>query len=477
MLALRIVVAAARLRGLVGLRRPRPRPPRAPPARRPLRPDRDADRPARPARRRRRRPPRRGGTPARPGRRARSAGPPLARRLIAGSLDRSVDVAATLELRGYGARHPRRGCRATGASPARSPLLASRRSPRSRCCWPPRLTGDRRLRRLPADRDRRRARRPLAARAGAPRCSPSLRSCPPPLERAAWRSRVAEPALEISSLRVPLRRALRRPALDRLDLGSRRGSSSSSPAARAPARARCCAPRAASSRTSTAARSRARSRSAAARPASTARPSSPRHVGFVAQEPETQVVSTTVRAELELPLELRGAGPVETARAVEEAALALGIEPLLERTTDSLSGGELQRVALGAALVTGPAAAAPRRADLAARPGRRRRADLAAAAAERGVGGDRRRSASTASSAASPPPTGCSRSSAGELDLRRLRRGLRPRSRSRGRPRWRRRRPASSRSPASPAARSASRRRAPPSATSRRIRRRGLRPR
>ncbi len=31
-------------------------------------------------------------------------------------------------------------------------------------------------------------------------------------------------------------------------------------------------------------------------------------VGFVAQEPETQVVSTTVRAELELPLELRGAG-------------------------------------------------------------------------------------------------------------------------------------------------------------------------
>jgi len=77
-------------------------------------------------------------------------------------------------------------------------------------------------------------------------------------------------------------------------------------------------------------------------------------VGFVAQEAETQVVSTTVGAELELPLGLRGAGPVETARAVEEAALALGIEPLLERTTDSLSGGELQRVALAAALVTGP---------------------------------------------------------------------------------------------------------------------------
>ena len=77
-------------------------------------------------------------------------------------------------------------------------------------------------------------------------------------------------------------------------------------------------------------------------------------VGFVAQEPETQVVSTTVAAELGLPLELRAAAAEEIARAVEEVALALGIEPLLERTTDSLSGGELQRVALAAALVTRP---------------------------------------------------------------------------------------------------------------------------
>jgi len=78
-------------------------------------------------------------------------------------------------------------------------------------------------------------------------------------------------------------------------------------------------------------------------------------VGLVAQEPETQVVSTTVRAELELPLELRGHGAGDRTRAVEEVSLALGIAELLERTTDSLSGGELQRVALAAALVTRPA--------------------------------------------------------------------------------------------------------------------------
>ncbi len=77
-------------------------------------------------------------------------------------------------------------------------------------------------------------------------------------------------------------------------------------------------------------------------------------VGLVAQEPETQVVSTTVRAEIELPLELRGVAPAARARAVEEVALALAIDALLDRTTDTLSGGELQRVALAAALATRP---------------------------------------------------------------------------------------------------------------------------
>ena len=77
-------------------------------------------------------------------------------------------------------------------------------------------------------------------------------------------------------------------------------------------------------------------------------------VGLVAQEPESQVVSATVRGELELPLELRGAPPAARARAIEEVSLALAIPHLLDRPTDTLSGGELQRVALAAALVLGP---------------------------------------------------------------------------------------------------------------------------
>jgi energy-coupling factor transport system ATP-binding protein len=76
--------------------------------------------------------------------------------------------------------------------------------------------------------------------------------------------------------------------------------------------------------------------------------------GTVFQEPETQVVMSGVRAELSLPLEHRGESAAAIARAVEEVSLALGIAHLLERRTDTLSGGELQRVAIAAALVHRP---------------------------------------------------------------------------------------------------------------------------
>ncbi len=77
-------------------------------------------------------------------------------------------------------------------------------------------------------------------------------------------------------------------------------------------------------------------------------------VGTLFQDPESQIVMGTVRAELAFGLENRGESPERVARGVEEAALALGIAHLLERSTAELSGGELQRTALGAALAGRP---------------------------------------------------------------------------------------------------------------------------
>ena len=72
--------------------------------------------------------------------------------------------------------------------------------------------------------------------------------------------------------------------------------------------------------------------------------------GTVFQDPESQVVMGGVRAEIALPLEHRGEPAGAVARGVEEAALALGIGHLLDRRTDTLSGGELQRVQIAIAL-------------------------------------------------------------------------------------------------------------------------------
>ena len=76
--------------------------------------------------------------------------------------------------------------------------------------------------------------------------------------------------------------------------------------------------------------------------------------GALFQDPETQLVTSTVRSELALTLESRGHSEGAVARGVEEVALALGIDALLDRSVHELSGGEQQRVALGAALAGRP---------------------------------------------------------------------------------------------------------------------------
>jgi energy-coupling factor transport system ATP-binding protein len=78
------------------------------------------------------------------------------------------------------------------------------------------------------------------------------------------------------------------------------------------------------------------------------------HVGVLQGDSETQLVMSSVRAELALAMESRGHSATAVARAVEEVALALGIDQLLDRSTHDLSGGEKQRVALGAALAGRP---------------------------------------------------------------------------------------------------------------------------
>jgi energy-coupling factor transport system ATP-binding protein len=78
------------------------------------------------------------------------------------------------------------------------------------------------------------------------------------------------------------------------------------------------------------------------------------YAGSLFQDPETQVVMGSPRAEIAFPLENRGWPAAAVARGVEEAALALGVATVLDRPSHELSGGELQRVALAAALAGRP---------------------------------------------------------------------------------------------------------------------------
>ncbi|WP_170297154.1 ABC transporter ATP-binding protein [Georgenia thermotolerans] len=80
-----------------------------------------------------------------------------------------------------------------------------------------------------------------------------------------------------------------------------------------------------------------------------------RHLGVLAQDPGAAVCLPVVEQELALPLENQAADPAGIDSRIAAALDAVGAGGLRERATATLSGGEAQRVALAAALVTEPA--------------------------------------------------------------------------------------------------------------------------
>ena len=82
--------------------------------------------------------------------------------------------------------------------------------------------------------------------------------------------------------------------------------------------------------------------------------SAAREIGFVAQNPEAQLVTDRVWHELAFSLESVGAPSGEIRRRVAECAEYFGLERLFESETASLSGGEKQLVALASVMALKP---------------------------------------------------------------------------------------------------------------------------
>lgn len=79
-----------------------------------------------------------------------------------------------------------------------------------------------------------------------------------------------------------------------------------------------------------------------------------RAVGLIFQNPDNQIVSTTVERELAFGMENLGLDRSEIAKRIEEALAAMSLEKLRTRAPHRLSGGEKQRVAIAAVLAMRP---------------------------------------------------------------------------------------------------------------------------
>ena len=77
-------------------------------------------------------------------------------------------------------------------------------------------------------------------------------------------------------------------------------------------------------------------------------------IGFVFQNPDTQIVCKTAYAELHYGAENIGLSAAQTSRAIAEVACYFGMGDLLDRDVASLSGGQKQLLNLAAALILRP---------------------------------------------------------------------------------------------------------------------------
>ncbi len=77
-------------------------------------------------------------------------------------------------------------------------------------------------------------------------------------------------------------------------------------------------------------------------------------IGTVFQDPEHQLLATTVRAELEVGPHALGLDPVATGQRVDELLERLRLTRLAEANPYTLSGGEKRRLTVAAALATAP---------------------------------------------------------------------------------------------------------------------------
>jgi energy-coupling factor transport system ATP-binding protein len=79
-----------------------------------------------------------------------------------------------------------------------------------------------------------------------------------------------------------------------------------------------------------------------------------RHAGLVFQNPDAQLFNQTVEAEMVYGLESLGIGPSEIDKRLAWASRLTELDALMSRSPHTLSGGEKQRVALGAILTLRP---------------------------------------------------------------------------------------------------------------------------